>query len=129
MSVLHCFSTKYLTTNISHIINQFRLRIFIFNFQNLGLIILNLIKKKTVHIIILLIFPLPWFSFSNYHQITDALHNCCWDNLWTFPKQLNGLTFVLIFECYLLHYFHQHLTNKKPKQIVFIIFINYSMIK
>lgn len=75
MSVHHCFSTKYLTTNILHIINQFRLHMFIFNFQNLGLVTLNLIEKKAVHIIILLIFPLPQFSVSYYDQITDAFHN------------------------------------------------------
>ena len=48
---------------------------FVFNFQNLGLVTLNLIKKKAIHIIILLTFPLPQFSVSYHDQITDAFHN------------------------------------------------------
>ena len=63
---------------------------FIFNFQNLGLITLNPIKKKTVDIIILLIsLRPPQFTVNNCHQMTDALHDFAVEVTW--EPSLNNL--------------------------------------
>ena len=96
MSVHHCFSTEYLIANISKIIKQFTLYMFIFNFQNLGLVTLNLIKNKTVDIIVLLIYLPPLSRYCQQLPSFDwsSSQLCCWRNLWTFPKLFDGIAFA-----------------------------------
>ena len=76
---------------------------FIFNFKNLGLITLNLVKKKTVDIMILLIsLHSPPIYCQQLPSMTDALREfavevTCEPSLNNFPKQFSSVIFYITF--------------------------------
>ena len=99
---------------------------FIFNFQNLGLLTLNLIKKKTVDIIILLnSLLIPSCHCQQLSSIDwGSSQLCCWRNLWTFPK-MDSLSYGFRSVIFFIN-FTNIWQNTKLKNIMYIIFILFS---